>query len=391
MSTHAGLAALERGLEDLDREGLLRTRRILDSPQGPVVREGGLETVNFASNDYLGLASHPDIRAAAHAAIDAYGFGAGASPIVVGHTRLHEQAEAAFAHFAHAPRALLFPSGYAANLGILAALADRSADIFADRLNHACLNDGALLSRATLHRYPHGDLDRLEALLAASNAAIKVIATDTVFSMDGDVAPVPALLAAAQRHDAWLVLDDAHGIGVLGNGHGALAHFGVASPRVVYMATLGKALGGYGAFVAGEPAAIEWLMQRARTYVFSTALPPAVAAVAIESLRLIAEHPALVASLHERIGDFHRACARHGVATSSSTAIQPVLVGDSPRAVALSAALRERGLLVPAIRPPTVPAGTARLRVSLSAAHTREQVLALAAALGEVLGHGAAR
>jgi 8-amino-7-oxononanoate synthase len=387
----AGLAALERGLEDLGREGLLRTRRVLDSAQGPLVLEGGAEAANFASNDYLGLASHPDIRAAAHAAIDAYGFGAGASPIVVGHSRLHEQAEAAFAHFVHLPRALLFPSGYAANLGILAALADRSADIFADKLNHACLNDGALLSRATLHRYPHGDLDRLESLLAASKAAIKVIATDTVFSMDGDVAPVPDLLAAAQRHDAWLVLDDAHGIGVLGNGRGALAHFGIASPRIVYMATLGKALGGYGAFVAGEPAVIEWLMQRARTYVFSTALPPAVAAAAIESLRLVAEHPALVGSLHERIGEFRRACARHAVATSSPTAIQPVIVGDSSRAVALSARLRERSLLVPAIRPPTVPDGTARLRVSLSAAHTREQVLALAAALGEVLGHGAAR
>jgi 8-amino-7-oxononanoate synthase len=387
----AGLAALERGLEDLGRGGLLRARRVLDSPQGPLVLEGGRELANFASNDYLGLASHPRIREAAHRAIDAFGFGAGASPIVVGHSRLHEEAEAAFAHFARLPRALLFPSGYAANLGILTALADRSAEIFADRLNHACLNDGALLSRAALHRYPHLDLDRLEAMLAGSKAAIRVIATDTVFSMDGDIAPIPVLLALAERHDAWLVLDDAHGIGVLGGGRGALAHFGLASPRIVYMATLGKALGGYGAFVAGEQTAIEWLMQRARTYVFSTALPPAAAAVATAALRLVETDPRIVNALADRIGDFRRECDALGIATRSTTAIQPVIVGDSPRALALSARLRELGQLVPAIRPPTVPEGTARLRVSLSAAHTREQVLALAKALGGVLGHGAAR
>jgi 8-amino-7-oxononanoate synthase len=390
-AAHAGLAALERGLEDLERDGLLRARRVLDSAQGPVVVEGGQSLANFASNDYLGLAGHPRIRAAAHRAIDAFGFGAGASPIVVGHSRAHEDAEAAFARFTGLPRALLFPSGYAANLGILAALAGRSAEIFADRLNHACLTDGAILSRATLRRYPHGDLERLEALLAASRAKIRVIATDAVFSMDGDVAPVPDLLALAERHDAWLVLDDAHGIGVLGRGRGTLAHFGLRSPRVVYMATLGKALGGYGAFVAGGVTAIAWLMQRARTYVFSTALPPAAAAVATEALRLVDEHPALVATLHERVGEFRRACAREGIEASSPTAIQPVIVGDAARAVALSARLRARGQLVPAIRPPTVPDGTARLRVTLSAAHSREQVLALAAALGEALRDGAAR
>lgn len=387
----AGLATLELGLEDLGRQGLLRARRVLDSPQGPVVLEGGRWLANFASNDYLGLANHPRIRAAAHRAIDEFGFGAGASPIVVGHSRLHEEAEAAFARFTGFSRALLFPSGYAANLGILTALADRSAEIFADRLNHACLNDGALLSRATFHRYPHGDLEQLAAMLANSKAAIRVIATDTVFSMDGDVAPVPALLSLAERHDAWLVLDDAHGIGVLGNGRGALAHFGLKSPRIVYMATLGKALGGYGAFVAGEAALVEWLMQKARTYVFSTALPPAAAAAATASLALIDEDASFVRALHERIADFRQSCARHGIAATSPSAIQPVMVGDAARAVALSTRLRERGQLVPAIRPPTVPDGTARLRVSLSAANSREQVSALAAALGEVLDDGAAR
>ena len=388
---HAGLAAVRRGLEGLDRDGLRRSRRVLDSPQGPAIVEGGLALANFSSNDYLGLASHPRIRAAAIAAIEAWGFGAGASPLVVGHARPHEDAEAAFARFTGFQRALLFPSGYAANLGILAALADRSAEIFADRLNHACLNDGAILSRAAFRRYPHGDLDRLEALLAASRAAIRIIATDTVFSMDGDIAPVAELLALAERHDAWLVLDDAHGIGVLGEGRGAPAHFGLRSPRIVYMATLGKALGGYGAFVADEPELVEWLMQRARTYVFSTALPPATAAVATAALRLLEEDSGIVAALAARIAEFRRACEASGIATGTPTAIQPVVVGDSRRAVELSARLRALGQLVPAIRPPTVPEGTARLRISISAAHTREQVAALVAALARALGDVPAR
>jgi len=388
---HAGLAAVRRGLAELDREGLRRARRVLDSPQGPVVREGGRELANFASNDYLGLANHPRIVAAAREAIDRFGFGAGASPIVVGHSRAHEEAEAAFARFTGLPRALLFPSGYAANLGILAALADRSAAIFGDRLDHACLVDGALLSRAAFHRYPHGDLAALDALLARSKAGVRVIATDTVFSMDGDVAPLAELLALAERHDAWLVLDDAHGIGVLGGGRGSLAEFPLASPRIVYMATLGKALGGYGAFVAGDAEVIEWLMQRARTYVFSTALPPAAAAVATAAMALIDADPSIVRALHARIGEFRRACEAQGVAASSATAIQPVIVGESARAVALSARMREAGLLVPAIRPPTVPQGTARLRISLSAAHTRVQVETLVSALAQALDDGAAR
>jgi 8-amino-7-oxononanoate synthase len=387
----AAAAALARALDDLGRRDLLRTRRVLDSPQGPVVLEGGRELANFAANDYLGFANDPRIRAAAHVAIDAFGFGAGASPIVVGHARPHEDAERDFARFTHAPRALLFPSGYAANLGILTALADRSAEIFADKLNHACLNDGALLSRAAFRRYAHGDAGALEQLLRASTATTRIIATDTVFSMDGDIAPLTEIAGLAERYDAWLVLDDAHGIGVLGGGRGALVHCGIRSPRILHMATLGKALGGYGAFVAGDSTVIEWLMQRARTYVFSTALPPAAAAVASEALRLIEEHPALVATLHERIGEFRRACARNGIETTSATAIQPIIVGDSARALALSARLRNLGQLVPAIRPPTVPEGTARLRVSLSAAHSRKQVLALATALGEALHDDAAR
>jgi 8-amino-7-oxononanoate synthase len=388
---HPALTALERGLEALDREGLRRARRVLDSPQGASVVEDGATLANFASNDYLGLANHPRLVAAAHRALDAFGFGAGASPLVVGHARAHEEAEAAFARFVSLPRAILFPSGYAANLGILASLAGRSAEIFADRLDHACLVDGAILSRARLRRYPHGDLDRLAALLAASKAATRVIATDAVFSMDGDVAPVPELLSLAERFDAWLVLDDAHGIGVLGGGRGVLAHFAVRSPRVVYMATLGKALGGYGAFVAGEPALVEWLLQRARTYGFSTALPAAAAAVATEAMRLIEDEPALVHALHLRIDQFRQACERLGIPARSATAIQPVIVGEAGRAVALSARLREQGHRVPAIRPPTVPEGTSRLRVSLCATHAPAQVAGLADALADCLRHDAAR
>ena len=373
-----GLAALERG-------DLRRQRRVLDSPQGARVRVGGRSLVNFSSNDYLGLANHSRLRAAAHAGIDEFGVGAGASPLVSGHLRVHHEAEARFAAFAGLPRALLFGSGYAANLGILAALCDRHAEIFADRLDHACLNDGALLSRATFTRYAHLDLESLAARLAASRAAVRVVATDTVFSMDGDIARVPELLALCERHDAWLVLDDAHGIGVLGaSGRGALEHFGVQSPRIVYMATLGKALGGYGAFVGGAPKTIEWLVQRARTYIYSTALPPMAAAAAIAAISLLEEDPAIVGRLRQRIADFRAACESSGLpASGSHTAIQPLMLKDPGRALAASQRLLECGFLVPAIRPPSVPDGTSRLRVSLSAAHTREEVEALVAALVE--------
>ena len=373
---------LAEGLAGLEHDNLLRVRRVLDSPQGAQVREDGEALVNFSSNDYLGLANHPRLRQAAHRAIDEFGVGAGASPLVSGHSRLHQEAEQRFAEFAALPRALLFGSGYAANLGILAALGSREAEVFSDELNHACLIDGARLSRAQVTRYAHADLDALSARLAESLAAVRIVATDAVFSMDGDIAPVPRLLELCERHDAWLVLDDAHGIGVTGNGHGTLAQFRVQSPRIVYMATLGKALGGYGAFVAGEAAMIEWLLQRARTYIYSTALPPMAAAVATCALDLIDEDPALVARLHARIAQFHAACVDLGLkAPASTTAIQPLIVGSTEWALAASQQLRERGFRVPAIRPPTVPEGTSRLRISISAAHTGAEIQDLAAAL----------
>jgi len=378
---------LAEGLAALDRETLRRSRRVLDSAQGAHVRVGGRDLANFSSNDYLGLAADPRLVDAVRRSLDDYGVGAGASPLVSGHLRAHEEAEERFAAFCGLPRAILFGSGYAANIGILTVLAGPEAEIFGDRLNHACLHDGARLSRAAYTRYPHGDMDALESALAASRAPVKVVATDAVFSMDGDVAPLPRILALCERHDAWLVADDAHGIGVLGErGRGSLEHFRIASPRIVYMATLGKALGGYGAFVAGSPDAIEWILQRARTYIFSTALPPMMAVAASAALEILERDRPLLARLRARIAEFRAACAESAVpVTPSETAIQPVLVGEAKRAVEVSARLLARGFLVPAIRPPTVPQGTSRLRVSLGAAHERAEVERLARALAESL------
>jgi 8-amino-7-oxononanoate synthase len=378
---------LSEGLAALDREDLRRKRRVIDSPQGTRVRVDGRELLNFSSNDYLGLASDPRLVDAVRRSLGEYGVGTGASPLVSGHMRVHEEAEERFAAFCGLPRAILFGSGYAANIGILTVLAGPDAEVFGDRLNHACLHDGARLSRASYIRYPHLDMEALERGLAASRAAVRIVATDTVFSMDGDVAPVPRLVELCERHDAWLVLDDAHGVGVLGErGRGSLEHFGVASPRIVYMATLGKALGGYGAFAAGSDEAIEWLLQRARTYIFSTALPPMMAAAASAALAIVSSDASLVARLRERVAQFRRACEAFGVPVApSGTAIQPVVVGEAARAVEVSAGLADRGFLVPAIRPPTVPKGTSRLRVSLCAAHTREEVERLARALAEAL------
>ena len=370
---------LARGLDTLDREGLRRRRRTLAPAAAGKACEGGRTLLNFASNDYLGLSRDPRLVRAAHEALDAWGTGAGASALVTGHQGVHEEAEAAFARFVGMPRALLFGSGYVANLGLLAAFADREAEVFGDRLNHACLVDGAILSRATFTRFAHGDVDALEAALRKSTAKTRIVATDAVFSMDGDVAPLAAMLAACERHDAWLVVDDAHGIGVLGpHGRGTLAHLGLASDRLVLMATLGKALGGYGAFVAGTAPAIEWLLQRARTYVFSTAPPPAVAAVAHAAIDLLARDDSAVRALRMRIERFSALAG-----SASTTAIHPFIAGDAGAAMAWSRALEARGFLVPGIRPPTVPPGTSRLRVSLSAAHAEDDIDALAAALQE--------
>lgn len=354
----------------------------------------GRPYLSFCSNDYLGLAADPSIARAAVAGIERFGTGAGASHLVTGHSTAHEALERDLARFTRLPAALLFSTGYMANLGVVTALLGRGDAVFGDRLNHACLNDAALLSRAQFHRYPHGDLAALERQLARSSAGRKLIAVDAVFSMDGDIAPLPELLDLARRFDAWLLVDDAHGFGVLGEGRGSLGHFGLdAAPmrdrlveRVIYMGTLGKAAGVFGAFVAAAPEVVQILVQKARTYVFTTALPPMIACALLESLRIIEAGHDRRQQLARVIARWREGVAglRSGSPRQSDTAIQPWIVGESSRAVALSAALAERGILVPAIRPPTVPAGTARLRVSLSAAHDESHVDRLCAALHDL-------
>ncbi len=379
-------AALAPQIADLATQSLLRTRRLLQSPQQAEVHVDGCDVVAFCSNDYLGLAADPRLRDAAIAGAALYGVGAGASHLILGHSAAHHALEQALAKFVALPRALLFSTGYMANLGVVTALVGRGDAVFADRLNHASLNDAAQLSRAEFKRYVHGDLAMLERALAANPARRKLVITDAVFSMDGDIAPVAALLELCERHDAWLLLDDAHGFGVLGaTGGGVLQHFGIASERIIYMATLGKAAGVFGAFVAGAPAVIEWLLQRARPYVYTTATPPLLAHSLLTSLEIIAAESWRRERLAQLTTQLKQACA--GLPwrlLPSDTAIQPLVIGRSDEAMRFADALRTRSLLVPAIRPPTVPEGTARLRISLSAAHQPQHIEKLARALHEI-------
>ena len=370
----------------LDARGLKRHRRILESPQGAHVVVDGREVVAFGSNDYLGLAGDPRLAAAAREGAARYGVGAGASHLILGHAAAHHALEESLAQFVRLPRALLFSTGYMANIGIVTAIAGRDDAVFADKLNHASLNDAVLLSRADFRRYPHRDLAMLEKMLAASQARRKLVVSDAVFSMDGDIAPVHALLRLCERYDAWLVLDDAHGFGVLGStGGGVLQHYGVASERIVYMATLGKAAGVFGAFVAGQPALIEILVQRARPYIYTTAMPPLLAHTLLAGLEIIAAETWRRELLAQLIARLKRDVAGlRWRLLPSDTAIQPLMIGANDEAVRVSEQLAQRGLLVPAIRPPTVPEGTARLRISLSAAHSEQDVAQLVEALLEV-------
>ena len=388
LGDNPAIAELERELAQRRDHGLARTRRIVDSAQGARLSIDGRALLAFASNDYLGLANAPEVATAARDAIAHWGVGAGASHLIVGHAQPHaalEDALAAYVAPCAGARALTFSSGYLANLAILTALASRNDVIFADRLNHACLTDGALLSRAKLERYRHCDVAVLTRAMEAAVGRRRFIVTDAVFSMDGDIAPLPELLLLAERFDAWLVVDDAHGFGVLGDGRGTPARFGLRSERIVYMGTLGKAAGVAGAFVAAHPAVIETLLQTARPYVYTTAAPPLLAVALGAALRSIRNDDFRRAHLAELIAAFREgAVGLPWTLSASSTPIQPLIVGDVPTALALSDALLARGIFVPAIRPPTVPAGTARLRVSLSAAHTLADVDALTVALREI-------
>lgn len=431
---------LAAALAALRAQRQYRRRALVEGPQGTEIVVDGTPYLSFCSNDYLGLANHPQVIAALTAGAAEYGAGSGASHLVTGHQRPHHALEEALAEFTQRPRALLFSTGYMANLGVVAALAGRGDAVFEDRLNHASLLDAALLSGARLRRYAHNDADDLARRLgvehgarpmltpspatplspdgdgdanpSAANAArsakgetkpvenerieqgdadssdTSLIITDGVFSMDGDLAPLPALAALARRHDAWLMVDDAHGLGVLGaHGRGVVEHYGLDMQAVpILVGTLGKALGSFGAFVAGSEDLIEYLIQRARPYIYTTALPPAVAHATLTSLRLAQQETWRRGHLHALVARFRRGAAELGAhLLPSDTPIQPLLVGDAEQALALSAALRARGIYVTAIRPPTVPTGTARLRITLSAAHDEAQVDRLLAALEQVL------
>ncbi len=383
------LAALDDQLRQLQAKGLQRRRRVADTPCAPTVSVDGRALLAFCSNDYLGLAADPRVISALQEGAALYGAGSGASHLISGHSRAHAALEERLAGFMaphlEQPAALYFCTGYMANLAVLSALGGSDADIFSEAINHASLIDGCRLARAPVAVYPHGDVAALEKLLAASSKAIKLVVTDSVFSMDGDLAPLPALLALCERHDAWLVVDDAHGFGILGeHGRGALEHFNLRSPNLIYMGTLGKAAGVGGAFVAAHATVIDTLVQRARPYIYTTAAAPALAHALLTSIDLIAgdEGRARRAHLQALVSQLDGALKlRRWMRLPSITAIQPVVIGANQDALDAAARLLEQGLWVPAIRPPTVPPDTARLRITLSATHTANQVAQLAQAV----------
>ncbi|POR61307.1 8-amino-7-oxononanoate synthase [Pseudomonas syringae] len=355
---------------------LYRPRPLLQSPQGPQVIVDGQPLLAFCNNDYMGLASHPEVIAAWQAGAERWGVGGGASHLVIGHSAPHHELEEALAELTGRPRALLFSNGYMANLGAVTALVGQGDTVLEDRLNHASLLDAGLLSGARFSRYLHNDVSSLEARLEKSVGDTLVV-TDGVFSMDGDIADLPALARSAKAKGAWLMVDDAHGFGPLGaNGAGIVEHFGLSMDDVpVLVGTLGKSFGTSGAFVAGSEELIETLIQFARPYIYTTSQPPALACATLKSLQLLRTEHWRREHLTRLIQQFRRGAEQIGLQLMDSfTPIQPIMIGDAGRALHLSQLLRERGLLVTAIRPPTVPAGSARLRVTLSAAHSEADV-----------------
>lgn len=380
---NALLDDLATRLAEREATHLLRKRRVVESPQGVHIRVDGQDLLNFCGNDYLGLANDARLKAAMVEAVDAWGVGSGASHLVCGHQAPHEVLEQRIAAFLGLPAALTFATGYMANLAVITALQGRGDAVFADKLNHASLNDACILSRADFQRFPHNDMAALARLLSASQAKRKMIVADAVFSMDGDLAPVAELLELAERFDAWLFLDDAHGFGVLGEGRGSLAHWRVSSPRIIYLATLGKAAGSSGAVVAGEAIMVDWLVNSAHSYIYTTAVPAALAAANLAAVAAIAADGGRRQRLAENIALFRMLLADAGLTLgASATAIQPLLLDSSAKALEISRSLMARGFWVAAIRPPTVP--TPRLRITLSAAHDAAQITALAQALREL-------
>ncbi len=383
----AGFYDFDAELQSLNQQSLYRRRRVVESPQSVLMQLDGRQVVNFCSNDYLGLANHPEVIAAFKRGVDQYGVGSGSAHLICGHSHAHHALEDELAAFTGRERALLFSTGYMANLGVISALVGRGDSVLEDRLNHASLLDGGLLSGARFQRYQHNQLDDLQARLAASKGKALIV-SDGVFSMDGDLALLPNLANLAEQHGAGLLIDDAHGFGVLGaNGGGVVEHFGLSQQQVpILMGTLGKAFGTFGAFIAGSDALIEYLIQKARTYVFTTAMPAAVAEATRVSLRLLRQEAWRRQHLQALISRFRAGAEQQGLQLmDSATAIQPIILGDSETALLASERLLAQGFWVSAIRPPTVPAGTARLRITFSSLHTEQQVDTLLEALPKAL------
>jgi 8-amino-7-oxononanoate synthase len=376
---------IQDSLSQRQADNRWRQRQTVESPQGRTLRIHGQTLLNFCSNDYLGLAAQGG--QALQQAAKQWGLGSGASHLVCGHSQAHHDLEQALAHHTGYSRALLFSTGYMANLGCIQALTQRGDGIFQDKLNHASLIDGALLSRADFQRYPHQNYRNLETRLQRREQGLSLVVSDSIFSMDGDLADVNQLADLCQQHNALLMIDDAHGFGILGNqGAGIRNDAGLSSRELpLYIGTLGKALGGFGAFVAGDDALIDYLIQFARPYIYTTAIPPAVAEAMLDNLERL-QNDDLRTTLNGHIQYFReQAQHRQLPLMASQSPIQPLLIGDERRAMSISQALRQRGLLITAIRPPTVPVGTSRLRVTLTAAHTREDIDTLLDALTELL------
>ena len=388
------MKALSPELERRRLDHLYRTRKVLESAQGPVVRVGGQSLLSFCSNDYLGLANHPELIAAMQFGAQKHGVGSGAAHLVTGHNTAHHALEEELAAFTCRPRALLFSTGYMANQGVITALLNRADCIYQDRLNHASLIDAGLLSRAAFKRYPHLDSEQLERHLKAQQSGEAMVVTDGVFSMDGDIAPLPRLASICSDKGAWLMVDDAHGLGVVGPaGRGTVASFGLGLEEVpILMGTLGKGFGVFGAFVAGSEDLIETLIQSARSYIYTTALPPAVAEATRAALRLVERESWRREHLKSLIALFRQGANELGLPLmQSETPIQPLLAGSSALALDWSRQLEQQGFLISAIRPPTVAEGSARLRVTLSASHNEQQVERLLSALSRVTGIASTR
>ena len=375
---------LQQELADREAESLLRVRTTVDSPQGPELSVEGCRYLNFCSNDYLGFANHASLKTAVQQTVDQSGVGGGASHMICGHHQQHHLLEEEFAALTQRDSALLFSTGFMANVGIVTALCGKHDAVFQDKWNHASLIDGALMSGAKFKRYLHNDMKSLERQLKASDARRKLICVDGVFSMDGDKANLLAMVRLARQYDALLMVDDAHGFGCLGeNGLGLCEELGLSQEDVpILMCTLGKGLGSFGALVAGPKVLIDTLVQFARPYIYTTSMPPAIAAATRASLALLNEESWRRVQLNDNIKQFQQGVKHLGLdLMPSETAIQPIVIGDDALAMQCQAFLKEQGIWLSAIRPPTVPKGTARLRVTLTAMHNKAHIETLLSGL----------